>query len=303
MEKSLTKEYIKEQFKLLQDRICSRLEELDGKSKFHQDLWERAEGGGGRTRIIQDGNVLEKGGVNFSAVHGPVSEMMKKQLKLDGKEFFATGVSIVLHPHNPHVPIMHMNVRYFEMDNGVHWFGGGIDMTPHYVIPEQAAMFHQGLKDICDRYNPNFYPDYKKWADEYFYIPHREETRGVGGIFYDHIKTNSEEEKQSMLDFAIDLGDAFAALYKEQNDLGKDKEVLPEHEQWRNIRRGRYVEFNLVHDRGTAFGLKTGGRIESILMSLPKIAGWEYDFKVEENSQEAKTLSLLKKDLDWIIKS
>ena len=303
LEKSLTKEYIKEQFKLLQDRICSRLEELDGKSKFHQDLWERAEGGGGRTRIIQDGNVLEKGGVNFSAVHGPVSEMMKKQLKLDGKEFFATGVSIVLHPHNPHVPIMHMNVRYFEMDNGVHWFGGGIDMTPHYVIPEQAAMFHQGLKDICDRYNPNFYPDYKKWADEYFYIPHREETRGVGGIFYDHIKTNSEEEKQSMLDFAIDLGDAFAALYKEQNDLGKDKEVLPEHEQWRNIRRGRYVEFNLVHDRGTAFGLKTGGRIESILMSLPKIAGWEYDFKVEENSREAKTLSLLKKDLDWIIKS
>ncbi|WP_090248770.1 oxygen-dependent coproporphyrinogen oxidase [Lishizhenia tianjinensis] len=300
MEKSLTKEYIKEQFMLLQDRICSRLEELDGKSKFHQDLWDRAEGGGGRTRIIQDGNVLEKGGVNFSAVHGPVSEMMKKQLKLDGNEFFATGVSIVLHPHSPHVPIMHMNVRYFELDSGVHWFGGGIDMTPHYVIPEQASLFHQGLKDICDKYNPQFYPEYKRWADEYFFIPHRDETRGVGGIFYDHIKINSEGEKQMMLDFAIDLGDAFADLYKAQYALGKDKEVLPEHTLWRNLRRGRYVEFNLVHDRGTAFGLKTGGRIESILMSLPKMAGWEYDFQVKENSKEAQTLSYLKRYVDWI---
>lgn len=300
MEKSLTKEFIKEELMKLQDRICSRLEALDGKANFHQDLWERAEGGGGRTRIIQDGNVLEKGGVNFSAVHGPVSEMMKKQLKLNGTEFFATGVSIVLHPHSPHLPIMHMNVRYFELDTGEHWFGGGIDMTPHYIVLSQAKMFHQDLKDICDKYDSTFYPEYKKWADEYFFIPHRNETRGVGGIFYDHIKTNSIEEKQKMFDFAIDLGDVFAKLYSDQYELGKDIAVSESNLLWRNLRRGRYVEFNLVHDRGTQFGLKTGGRIESILMSLPKMAGWEYDFQVEKDSREEYTLSLLNKGVDWL---
>lgn len=296
----MTKEQISESFKDLQDRICDRLEKLDGKVIFHQDLWEREDGGGGRTRIIQDGNVFEKGGVNFSAVHGPISDMMRKQLKLNGNEFYATGVSIVLHPNSPHVPIMHMNVRYFEMDTGEHWFGGGIDMTPHYVIPHQAKDFHLALKAICDKYNPTFYPEYKKWADTYFFIPHRNETRGVGGIFYDHIKTHSREEKLNMLNFAIDLGDAFAKLYENQYRLGVDKVVSDQNILWRNIRRGRYAEFNLVYDRGTHFGLKTGGRIESILMSLPKTVGWEYNYLPEPNSEEEKTITWLKEIPNWI---
>ncbi len=296
----MTKEEISEAFKLLQDRICKRLEALDTKAQFHQDLWSRKEGGGGRTRIIQEGKVFEKGGVNYSAVHGPASDMMRKQLKLDGNEFYATGVSIVLHPHNPHVPIMHMNVRYFELDTGEHWFGGGIDMTPHYVIPNQAKDFHLALKEICDKYAPTFYPEYKKWADKYFFIPHREETRGVGGIFYDHIKTKSQAEKEKMINFALDLGDAFAQLYEHQYRLGVINEVSEQNILWRNIRRGRYAEFNLVYDRGTHFGLKTGGRIESILMSLPKTVGWEYNYVPEENSDEAQTLKWLKEIPEWI---
>ncbi|MGB0933081.1 MAG: oxygen-dependent coproporphyrinogen oxidase [Lishizhenia sp.] len=296
----MTKEEISEAFQLLQDRICRKLEELDNKAKFHQDLWDRKEGGGGRTRIIQDGNVFEKGGVNFSAVHGPVSDMMRKQLKLEGNEFYATGVSIVLHPNSPHLPIMHMNVRYFELDTGEHWFGGGIDMTPHYVIPNQAKDFHLSLKAICDKYDANFYPDFKIWADKYFFIPHREETRGVGGIFYDHIKTNTDQEKQDMLNFAIDLGDAFGQLYEHQYRLGVNKEVVDQNILWRNIRRGRYAEFNLVYDRGTHFGLKTGGRIESILMSLPKTVGWEYNYIAAEGSAEENTLNWLKEIPDWI---
>lgn len=296
----MTKEFIAEEFKKLQDRICAELEAVDGKSTFHQDLWERPEGGGGRTRIIQGDGILEKGGVNFSAVHGPVSEMMKKQLKLDGNEFFATGVSIVLHPHSPHIPIMHMNVRYFELDTGEHWFGGGIDMTPHYVVDAQASQFHKDLKTICDKYDADFYTKFKPWADEYFFIPHRNETRGVGGIFYDHIKSSQKNSKQDLLDFAIDLGDNFAKLYKYQTDLGKNLDVSENNLLWRNVRRGRYVEFNLVYDRGTHFGLKTGGRIESILMSLPKNAGWEYDFQPELDSKEALSMSKLNKSIDWI---
>lgn len=296
----MTKEFIAEEFKKLQDRICASLEEIDGKSKFHQDIWERAEGGGGRTRIIQGDGVLEKGGVNFSAVHGPVSDLMKKQLKLNGNEFFATGVSIVLHPHSPHIPIMHMNVRYFELDTGEHWFGGGIDMTPHYVVNRQATQFHKDLKAICDKYNVEFYPKFKTWADDYFFIPHRNETRGIGGVFYDHIKSSEANSQQDLLNFALDLGDNFAELYKYQTNLGKDKEVSADHVLWRNVRRGRYVEFNLVYDRGTHFGLKTGGRIESILMSLPKNAGWEYDFKPLMDSEEHKTLQSLDKSIDWI---
>lgn len=291
----MTKEYIASRFRELQDEICSALEDLDGKSHFKEDLWTRTDGGDGRTRTITDGDLLEKGGVAYSAVHGDVTLEMKKQLGLEGEIFFATGVSIVLHPFNPHVPIIHMNVRYFQMDDGIYWFGGGIDLTPHYVIPEQAEMFHGSLKNICDKYNADFYPKFRTWADEYFYIPHREETRGIGGIFYDHqSEGNTGLTKEQMLDFAIDLGRNFVPIYTTQAELGRHLDYTEDEIRWRNLRRGRYVEFNLVNDRGTKFGLHSGGRTESILMSLPARAEWEYGYEPKPGSREEATLKYLK---------
>jgi coproporphyrinogen III oxidase len=297
----LTSAEIIDAFKETQDYICKSLEELDGKSKFKEDLWDRSEGGGGRTRVISDGELFEKGGVNFSAVHGPVSELMKKQLKLEGESFLATGVSIVLHPHNPFVPIMHMNIRYFEMDNGAYWFGGGIDLTPHYVDEGLAKAFHFELKKVCDKYNDDFYAKFKNWADDYFFIPHRDETRGVGGIFYDHLTAeNTGLSKRELFEFALDLGQLFPKLYSLQATKNREKEFDEKNIQWRNIRRGRYVEFNLVYDRGTQFGLKTGGRIESILMSLPENASWFYNFRPKKNSKEEITTNHLIKNKNWI---
>jgi coproporphyrinogen III oxidase len=286
-------------FKTLQDHICKELESIDGGSAFEEDLWERTEGGGGRTRTFSKGSVIEKGGVAFSEVYGPVSETMKKQLGLDGNEFFATGVSIVLHPHSPHVPIIHMNVRYFELDTGVCWFGGGIDLTPHYVVESQAADFHQSLKDLCDSYDQTFYPKFKTWADDYFYIPHRNETRGVGGIFFDHVTEKTGLSKEKLVDFCCQLGELFPVVYAHQVECGKNKSATEKNIRWRNIRRGRYVEFNLVHDRGTKFGLFSGGRTESILMSLPPDASWEYCHPIDERSEEGETQSFLIKGISW----
>lgn len=296
----MTKEFIADEMRKLQLYIVNQLEIVDGKGSFCEDQWFRKEGGGGYTMTFKDGNVIEKGGVAFSAVHGPVSEVMKKQLKLDGKEFFATGVSIVLHPNNPWCPIIHMNVRYFELDSGDFWFGGGIDLTPHYIREEQAALFHQGLKDVCDRYHSSFYDTFKSWADEYFYLPHRDETRGVGGIFFDHQNDLNLLSKEDWFSFTQELGRLFPVLYKQQVQLNKDLPFDENNIEWRNHRRGRYVEFNLVHDRGTKFGLLSGGRTESILMSLPPQAEWTYDFHSEPNSLEHKTLDLLKKDVNWL---
>jgi coproporphyrinogen III oxidase len=289
-----------DRFKNLQDYICKELEKVDGKSFFVQDEWDRREGGGGRSRVLSDGGVIDKGGVNFSAVHGPVSELMNKQLGLNGKSFLATGVSIVIHPKNPFHPIMHMNVRYFEMNTGEYWFGGGIDMTPHYVEPKLAGEFHRSLQKTCNDYHPDFYNRFKQWADDYFFIPHREETRGVGGVFYDHITEKDGLSKEELLDFAIDLGELFPELYAHQVHANKERRFTEQNVEWRNLRRGRYVEFNLVYDRGTKFGLKTGGRIESILMSLPRDASWFYNFQPEIESQEESTVSFLKKNIDWL---
>jgi coproporphyrinogen III oxidase len=292
------KERISQAFQSLQDHICEALEVLDAGQKFQEDKWQRAEGGGGRTRILAHGNLIEKGGVNFSEVYGPVTDMMRKQLQLDGDEFYATGVSIVLHPHNPHVPIIHMNVRYFELNTGVYWFGGGIDLTPHYVVPEYAAKFHQGLKTVCDNYHADFYRKFKQWADDYFFIPHREETRGIGGIFYDHLKADEKISKEQLLQFSLDLGRIFPVVYKEQADAFRNWPYSTEELAWRNYRRGRYVEFNLVYDRGTTFGLKTNGRTESILMSLPENASWIYNR--EHNEREIETINALRKNIDWV---
>ncbi|MFT5778267.1 MAG: coproporphyrinogen III oxidase [Crocinitomicaceae bacterium] len=296
----MTKENFTEAMQDLQDRICKQLETLDGGAVFKEDLWKRDDGGGGRTRILQDGNLIEKGGVNFSQVYGDVTPMMRNNTEITGDSFFATGVSIVLHPSNPHVPIIHMNVRYFEMDNGVYWYGGGIDLTPHYIVPNQAKDFHLELKRICDKYNPDFYPRFKNWADDYFYIPHREETRGIGGVFFDHLTESDELSKDSLADFCITLGDAFPTIYKAQAELGRSKSFTESEAEWMNLRRGRYVEFNLVNDRGTKFGLVSGGRTESILMSLPKNAGWIYNIELDADSKEAQTQNQLKKGIDWI---
>ncbi|MES2588194.1 MAG: oxygen-dependent coproporphyrinogen oxidase [Bacteroidota bacterium] len=294
----MDKSTIASEFKALQQRICDGLEKLDGLAFFQSDEWNREEGGGGRTNILQNGDLLEKGGVAFSEVYGKVSQEMKTQLNFsEGNEFYATGVSIVLHPKSPHVPIIHMNVRYFQMDENVYWFGGGIDLTPHYIVPSQAKLFHQSLKAICDKFDVSFYPKFKQQADDYFFIPHRNETRGIGGVFYDHLsEKNTNLSKEDLVNLALGLGDNFVKIYTEQAELGRNLPVSDDEISWRNLRRGRYVEFNLVNDRGTKFGLHSGGRTESILMSLPPHANWEYNFSPKANSREEETLLFLKKN-------
>lgn len=297
----ITKEAIALAYKEIQDEICQALEKLDGSARFEEELWEREGGGGGRTRIIQNGQILEKGGVNFSSVYGKLPEAIKKSFAVEEDDFFATGVSIVIHPNNPLVPIIHMNIRYFELNDQIRWFGGGIDLTPHYVDEEDASYFHQQLKDVCDRHDATFYEKFKNWADDYFYIRHRQETRGIGGVFYD--KLNTEKTGMSMEDifaFSCDLGRTFAPTYSELVEKNRHKPFTEQQKNWQLIRRGRYVEFNLVWDSGTKFGLETNGRIESILMSLPSQANWVYDYRPEEGSEEAKTLSLLRKGINWI---
>ncbi|MCG8326193.1 MAG: oxygen-dependent coproporphyrinogen oxidase [Chitinophagales bacterium] len=295
----LSKEEIVEYFKSLQDDICRQLEGADGTGKFEEDLWERPGGGGGRTRILQ-GTHIEKGGVNFSAVHGTLPEKISKALNVSEGNFLATGVSIVQHPKSPMVPIIHMNVRYFELSDGSWWFGGGIDLTPHYIVGEDASYFHKQLKSVCDKHHENYYPEFKQWADDYFFLKHRKETRGVGGIFFDRLSAKNGFSKEERFAFVKDVGELFAPIYTHL--IGKNKD-LPYGEKeidWQRLRRGRYVEFNLVWDKGTKFGLDTDGRTESILMSLPPLAAWEYSHLPEEGSKEANTLSKLRKGIDWI---
>jgi coproporphyrinogen III oxidase len=292
---------IADRFRQLQLHITAQLEQVDGRAKFKEDNWNREEGGGGHTRVIIDGAILEKGGVAFSAVHGDVSDAMKQQLQMEGASFFATGVSIVLHPKHPRHPIMHMNVRYFELDSGEYWFGGGIDMTPHYVDESKAILFHRSLKEICDQYHADFYREFKPWADRYFYLPHRNETRGIGGIFYDHKnEQNTGLSKTALLNFSIALGELFPVVYSEQVKHSELSEPSTEEKQWQALRRGRYVEFNLLHDKGTKFGIYSGGRTESILMSMPPVANWKYDYTPTPGSEEEATLNILKTTTDWI---
>jgi coproporphyrinogen III oxidase len=295
------KEEITQWFQQLQDEICVAIEKTDSQGKFQQDLWSREGGGGGRSRIMNNGRIIEKGGVNFSAVHGELPEQVKSVLQFEGTaNFFATGVSIVMHPHNPFVPIIHMNVRYFEMSDGRKWFGGGIDLTPHYINEEDARFFHQNLKTTCDQFNPQYYTDFKKWADDYFFITHRNETRGVGGIFFDRLIEKEGFSFDDRWSFVKAVGSTFAPVYTELMSRNFEKPFSQQNKEWQFIRRGRYVEFNLVYDKGTKFGLETNGRIESILMSLPPLAAWPYDYQPEEGSPEKQTLQLLKKEIDWV---
>ncbi|MBN2680767.1 oxygen-dependent coproporphyrinogen oxidase [Acidithiobacillus montserratensis] len=280
----------------LQDRICAALENADGQARFREDLWDRPGGGGGRTRVISDGALLEKGGVNFSKVHGdklPPSATAHRP-ELAGQPFTAVGVSLVLHPHNPYVPIVHMNYRFFSA-GPVWWFGGGADLTPSYGFAEDARHFHRTLKNACDRHGPDFYPRFKAWCDDYFTIKHRQEMRGVGGIFFDDLSGDA----QSLQAFWEDLASSFLESYLPIAERRRHTPFGERERQFQLLRRGRYVEFNLVYDRGTLFGLQSGGRTESILMSLPPLAAWEYDWQAPEDGPEARLKTDFLTPQDW----
>lgn len=289
----------------LQDTITGGLENIDGKATFQEDLWKRDGGGGGRTRVIENGNVFEKGGVNISAVHGKLPPAMQKYFNVGDVDFFACGLSLVIHPKNPFVPTVHANWRYFEMydkDGTVidSWFGGGQDLTPYYLFEEDAAHFHQVCKTACDKHNPEFYPEFKAKCDDYFYNSHRNEARGIGGLFFDYCRKEEGMSMEQWYDFVTEVGDSFLKAYTPIVNKRKDLHYNDEQRQWQEIRRGRYVEFNLVHDKGTLFGLRTNGRIESILMSLPPHVQWVYDHHPEAGSEEEKLLNVLKNPVNWV---
>ena len=289
----------------LQDSITSKLEEVDGHAKFVEDLWERPEGGGGKTRVIENGDVFEKGGVNISAVHGELPESMRKHFGVSDANFFACGLSLVLHPKNPMVPTVHANWRYFEMydaDGNIvdQWFGGGQDLTPYYLFEEDAIHFHKTCKTSCDKHDTNFYTTYKKRCDDYFYNAHRNEARGIGGLFFDYCKASEDMNMENWYNFVSEIGDSFLDAYVPIVEKRKAISFSESQRTWQEIRRGRYVEFNLVHDKGTLFGLKTNGRIESILMSLPPHVQWVYDHHPEENSEEEKLLKVLQQPKNWV---
>ncbi|WP_233897235.1 oxygen-dependent coproporphyrinogen oxidase [Tenacibaculum piscium] len=289
----------------LQDTITEKLEQIDGSAKFQEDTWKRAEGGGGRTRVIENGTIFEKGGVNISKVFGELPEVLRKQFGVKNGDFFACGLSLVLHPKNPFVPTVHANWRYFEMydEKGnivTQWFGGGQDLTPYYLFEQDATHFHSVCKTACDKHHAAFYPKFKETCDRYFWNTHREEARGIGGLFFDYLKETPEFSIENRYDFVTEIGDSFLESYVPIVEKRKEIPYAKEHKDWQEIRRGRYVEFNLVHDRGTLFGLKTNGRIESILMSLPPVVQWKYDHHPKEGSEEAKLVHVLKTPKNWV---
>lgn len=289
----------------LQNSITSKLEEIDGSAKFREDQWVREEGGGGHSRVIENGAVFEKGGVNISAVHGALPESMQKYFGVEDADFFACGLSLVIHPKSPMVPTVHANWRYFEMydkeGNIVdQWFGGGQDLTPYYLFDEDAMHFHSVCKKVCDAHDSGFYTSYKKKCDEYFHNAHRNEGRGVGGLFFDYCKATDEMSMQDWYNFVTEVGDSFLEAYVPIVEKRKDLTYSKEQRDWQEIRRGRYVEFNLVHDKGTLFGLKTNGRIESILMSLPPHVQWRYDHHPEKGSEEERLIDILQNPREWV---
>ncbi len=310
IERNLLEMSIKEDWILfiedLQNRICKALEESDGKAKFVEEQWQRQEGGGGKTRVINNGNVFEKGGVNTSIVFGEVTEPMKKQLKIDGAKWFACGLSLVIHPLNPFVPTVHCNYRMFELYNEKEevidrWFGGGTDLTPYYLFEEDAKHFHQVYQNVCDEFDVNFYPTFKKECDNYFVNSHRNnERRGIGGIFYDYQRPDEKHDVNFWADFGKACGNAFIPSYIPIVEKRKNCSFTAQNKYWQEIRRGRYVEFNLIHDRGTLFGLKTNGRTESILMSLPPTVRFEYNYQPLPGSEEEKLQKACLEPKEWI---
>lgn len=288
--------------KQLQDNICQALESADGSGEFVEDNWKREEGGGGRTRVLTNGTVIEQGGVNFSLVSGdklPPSATAHRP-ELAGRTWKACGVSLVIHPKNPFIPTSHANVRFFiaekEGEKPVWWFGGGFDLTPFYPFKEDVQHWHQTAKDLCQPFGDDIYQAHKKWCDEYFYLKHRDETRGVGGLFFDDLNAWDFE---TCLDYIKAVGQGFIDAYVPIINKRKNTEFNDSHRQFQLYRRGRYVEFNLVFDRGTLFGLQSGGRTESILMSMPPLARWEYNYQPEADTAEANLAEYLV-PRDWL---
>jgi coproporphyrinogen III oxidase len=318
-----SRERVSQFMKQLQDEICKGLEELDGTSSFIEDSWERPEGGGGRSRVMREGGVFEQGGVNFSEVWGtqlPPS-ILTQRPEAAGHGFYATGTSMVLHPRNPYIPTVHLNYRYFEA-GPVWWFGGGADLTPYYAFAEDAAHFHTTFKKACDNHHSEYYPVFKKWCDEYFYLKHRNETRGIGGIFFDYqdgfgelyrgpdqkgpaanysreIGSPNPRNWEDLFAFIQDCGRSFLPAYQPIVERRRQMEYGEQQRNFQLYRRGRYVEFNLVYDRGTIFGLQTNGRTESILMSLPPLVRWEYGYQPQPNTPEAELYNTFLKPQDW----
>ena len=287
----------------LQDRICSELAEEDGKASFEEDAWEREEGGGGRTRVLTDGDAFEQAGVNFSHVHGanmPASATAHRP-ELAGRKFIAMGVSLVIHPHNPYVPTSHANVRFFiatkENADPIWWFGGGFDLTPYYPFLDDVKQWHQMAKQACDPFGDDVYLRYKKWCDEYFYLKHRQETRGVGGLFFDDLNEGGFDHCFGLMK---SIGDHYIKAYRPIVARRKNTPYCERERDFQLYRRGRYVEYNLVYDRGTLFGLQTGGRTESILMSLPPLVKWRYNWKPEPGTPEAELYENYLKPCDWL---
>jgi coproporphyrinogen III oxidase len=305
-------------FRDLQDRITGALEAVDGGGRFREDSWSRPGGGGGRTRVLADGALFEKAGVGFSDVHGTLRPEMAKALPGEGLDFRAAGLSLIFHPKSPRVPTVHANVRHIQR-GARSWFGGGTDLTPYYVVPEDATAFHRTLRDCCARHEASFYPRFKRWCDDYFFLPHRNEPRGVGGLFFDYLGAGAEvtagqapppdgvatphapieDDAEALFAFVRDVGEAILTAYlpiveRRRGDAWGERE-----RNWQLLRRGRYVEFNLLYDRGTVFGLRTDGRVESILMSLPPEVRWAYAHAPEPGSPEAESLAAIVARRDW----
>lgn len=300
---NVDKHQVKAFLMALQDSICAELAAADGVSVFVEERWDRAEGGGGRSRVLTQGAVFEQAGVNFSHVFGdkmPASATAHRP-ELAGRKFEAMGVSLVIHPLNPHIPTSHANVRFFIAEKAgeapVWWFGGGFDLTPFYPVEADVVHWHQVAKDCCDRFDAAYYPKYKTWCDEYFYLKHRNETRGVGGLFFDDLNEPGFEQSFA---FMAAVGEAFTKAYLPIVQRNKHKAYSEAERQFQLYRRGRYVEFNLVFDRGTLFGLQSGGRTESILMSMPPLVRWQYGYRPEAGSAEAKLYERYLQPQDWL---
>lgn len=307
MDKNMPIERVKKYLLGLQDNICRGLEEEDGKARFKEDLWQREAGGGGRTRVLEQGDVFEQAGVNFSHVFGnrlPPSATAARP-ELEGRDFQALGISLVIHPRNPYVPTSHANVRFFiaskpgadeGADDSIWWFGGGYDLTPYYPNLEDVIHWHKTARETCQPFGDEVYPRYKKWCDDYFYLKHRNETRGVGGLFFDDL---NEWGFERCFDFMQTIGDSYLPAYLPIVKRRKRNEFGDRERAFQLYRRGRYVEFNLVYDRGTLFGLQSGGRTESILMSLPPLVSWRYDYTPGKGTAEAELEAYLK-PRDWL---
>ncbi|MCO7226548.1 oxygen-dependent coproporphyrinogen oxidase [Pleionea sp. CnH1-48] len=299
----IDKESVKSYLMQLQDTICEALAAQEPVAQFHEDSWQRQEGGGGRTRVIEMGEVIEKGGVNFSHVKGaslPASATAARP-ELKGRSFEAMGVSLVIHPKNPMAPTTHMNVRFFiaekQGETPVWWFGGGFDLTPYYGFDEDCQHWHQQAKEACEPFGAEIYPEFKQWCDEYFHIKHRNEPRGIGGLFFDDL---NRWDFETCFAFMRAVGDQFLPAYIPILERRKQLPYEARQVEFQHYRRGRYVEFNLVYDRGTLFGLQTGGRTESILMSLPAAVSWRYDWQPEAGSAEEKLYTHYLQDKEWV---